>query len=67
MKLAMEPPLVRRPTAAGSYPTISPIQPTASRSIVVGPGADRHDVTFWFAVDARRSPSTPTKAADELT
>ena len=63
----MEPPLTKTPAASDAKPMSSPSQRIVVRSTCVAAGADRHEVTFWSAADARRSAATPIGAAGERT
>jgi hypothetical protein len=67
VRLAIEPPLTRRPAASSAKPTSAPSHRTATRSTCVAAGAERHAVTFWSAAEASRSAATPTGDGGDCT
>jgi hypothetical protein len=69
---AIEPPLVSSPPHVSLKPSplnpiISASQPTTVRSTSVGPGAERHDVTFELSAEASNDANAPTGVVGEAT
>jgi hypothetical protein len=66
MRFAADPPLVRLPVKP-SHPMASATHRTTVRSMATAAGDDRHAVTFWFTMEAYRSPMAPTGSPDPIT
>jgi len=63
---AIFPPLTSRPPPSAGYPINSAIHRTVCDSISVAAGARMNDPQFGLSADARRSPSIPIGAGDEV-
>jgi hypothetical protein len=64
--LAMLPPLTSNPPHDAGYPTSSAIQRTVCASISVAIGPSRHEPTLALTAAARKSPSIPIGAGDDV-